>query len=186
MLANLRALFGVVVDIVFLRRGPENMPASITLLGIVVVVYVALYSLAYSVFILPVAPETPDSWLVQIACGSLLQLAWFWVAFQLAGKPERFTQTATAIYATGMFFIPTLALLGTLMPFMKKGATGQPPPLIGLLTLLIAVWVFVIVVRIVRSAFEWAWFRTIIFVLAANLVPMIILGLVFGDSQKPI
>ena len=33
MLANLRALFGVVVDIVLLRRGPEDLPASTVLLA---------------------------------------------------------------------------------------------------------------------------------------------------------
>jgi hypothetical protein len=186
MLANLRALFGVVVDIVFLRRGPENMPASNTLLGIVVVFYVALYALAYSIFILPAAPDTPNSWVLQIVCGSLLELLWFWIAFQLAGKPERFTQTAIAIFATSTFFIPALALVGTLVPYMNKGATGQPPPLTSFLTAFIAIWVFVILVRIVRSAFEWGWPRTIVFVLAANFVPMIILSLVFGDSQKPV
>jgi hypothetical protein len=186
MLANLRALFGVVVDIVFLRRGPENMPASNTLLGIVVVVYVALYSLAYSIYILPAAPATPNSWALQVVCAALIELAWFRIAFQLAGKPERFTQTAIAIFATSTLFIPALAMIGSLMPYMQKGATGQPPALTSFLTAFIAIWMFVILVRIVRVAFEWSWPRAIIFVLAANFVPMIILSLVFGDSQKPV
>ena len=36
MLANLRALFGVVVDIVLLRRGPEHLPASPALLAVTI------------------------------------------------------------------------------------------------------------------------------------------------------
>ncbi|MEO8061457.1 MAG: hypothetical protein ABI821_01780 [Pseudomonadota bacterium] len=186
MLANLRALFGVVVDIVFLRRGPENMPASNTLLGIVVVVYVALYALAYNAFILPAAPATPRSWALQIVCAALLELAWFRIAFQLAGKPERFTQTATAIFATSTLFIPALAMVGSLMPYMAKGATSQPPAMTSFLTAFIGIWMVVILIRIVRAAFEWTWPRSILFVLAANFVPMIILSLVFGDSQKPV
>jgi hypothetical protein len=186
MLANLRALFGVVVDIVFLRRGPENMPASNTLLGIVVVVYVALYALAYNAFILPAAPQAPRSWALQIVCAALLELAWFRIAFQLAGKPERFTQTATAIFATSTLFIPALAMIGSLMPYMQKGATTPPPALTSFLTAFIAIWMFVILIRIVRAAFEWTWPRSILFVLAANFVPMIILALLFGDSQKPV
>jgi hypothetical protein len=186
MLANLRALFGVVVDIVFLRRGPENMPASNTLLGIVVVVYVALYALAYSIFILPAAPATPHSWGLQIVFAALLELAWFRIAFQLAGKPERFTQTATAIFATSTLFIPALGMIGSLIPYMKEGNTAQPPALTSFLTAFIAIWMFVILIRIVRSAFEWGWPRSIFFVLAANFIPMIILSLVFGDSQKPV
>ena len=57
MLANLRALFGVFVDIMLLRRGPEHLPASPVLLGIVVAVDVILYSIADRLFVRPVAPE---------------------------------------------------------------------------------------------------------------------------------
>jgi hypothetical protein len=186
MLANLRALFGVVVDIVFLRRGPENMPASNTLLGIVVVVYVALYTLAYSVFILPALPVVPATWALQIACAALLELLWFRIGFQLAGKPERFTQTATAVFAASTLFIPALALIGSLMPYMAQGATAQPPALASFLTAFIAIWMLVILIRIVRAAFEWSWPRSILFILGANIVPIIILSLLFGDSQKPV
>jgi hypothetical protein len=190
MLANLRALFGVVVDIVFLRRGPENMPASNSLLGIVVVVYVALYALAYQAFILPQLPNPPRAWALQIVCASLLELLWFRVGFQLAGKAERFTQTATAIFATSLLFIPSLAVIGSLMPYMeagmKEGSTVQPPALASFLSAFIMIWMIVILVRIVRSAFEWNWPRSIFFVIGANLVPIIILSLVFGESQKPV
>jgi len=42
MLANLRALFGLLVDIVLLRRGPESLPASPSLLVIVIVLNTAM------------------------------------------------------------------------------------------------------------------------------------------------
>ncbi|MEJ0085438.1 MAG: hypothetical protein WDO72_07145 [Pseudomonadota bacterium] len=186
MLANLRALFGVVVDIVFLRRGPENMPASNTLLGIVVVVYVALYTLAYQAFILPALPVTPRAWSVQIVANALLEVLWFRIGFQLAGKPERFVQTVTAIFATSMLFIPALAVIGSLLPYMKEGSTAQPPALAGFLSAFIMIWMIVILVRIVSAAFEWTWPRAILFLIGANFVPVIILAIVFGDSQKPV
>jgi hypothetical protein len=123
---------------------------------------------------------------VQIVCASLLELLWFRIGFQLAGKPERFTQTATAIFATSILFIPSLAMIGSLMPYMEKGATAQPPALASFFSAFIMIWMIVILVRIVRSAFEWNWPRSIFFVIGANLVPIIILSLVFGESQKPV
>jgi membrane protease YdiL (CAAX protease family) len=116
----------------------------------------------------------------------LIELAWFRIAFQLAAKPERFTQTATAIFAIRTLFLPSLALLPALIPYMEKGATGQPPALTSFLAAFIHVWVFVVMVRIVRSAFEWTWPRSIFFFIAAKVVPIILIALVFGDSQKPV
>ncbi|HLA73060.1 MAG TPA: hypothetical protein VK624_16255 [Steroidobacteraceae bacterium] len=186
MLANLRALFGVVVDIVFLRRGPENIPSSSTLLGVVVTVYVALYTLAYQAFILSAVPAAPRTWALQIVLAALIELLWFWIAFRIARKPERFVQTMTAVFATSMLFIPALAMVGALLPYMKEGSTAQPPAMLSFLTAFAGIWMVVILVRIVRSAFEWNWPRSIGFVLAANFVPVIILSLIFGDSPKPV
>ena len=186
MLANLRALFGVVVDIVFLRRGPENIPSSSTLLGVVVTVYVAFYTLAYQAFILSAVPAAPRTWALQIVLAALIELLWFWIAFRIARKPERFVQTMTAVFATSMLFIPALAMVGALLPYMKEGSTAQPPAMLSFLTAFAGIWMVVILVRIVRSAFEWNWPRSIGFVLAANFVPVIILSLIFGDSPKPV
>jgi hypothetical protein len=185
MLANLRALFGVVVDIVFLRRGPENIPASGTLLGIVLGIYLALYALAYHTFILPALPAPPGAWALQIVVAVLIELLWFKVAFQLARKPERFVQTMTAIFAASTLFIPALAIVAALLPYSKKETAAQAPALLSFLSAFVVIWMLVILIRIVRSAFEWAWPISLAFVLAANIVPLIVLSILFGDSPKP-
>jgi len=38
----------------------------------------------------------------------------------------------------------------------------------------------------VRSAFEWSWVGAVFFVIAINLGAPILLGLIFGDLQKPV
>jgi hypothetical protein len=186
MLANLRALFGVVVDIVFLRRGPENIPASSTLLGVVVTVYVTLYTLAYHAFVLSAVPAAPRSWALQIVLAVLIELLWFWIAFRIVRKPERFVQTMTAVFATSTVFIPALPMVGALLPSMKEGATVQPPAMLSFLTAFVGIWMVVILVRIVRAAFEWSWPISIAFLFAANFIPVIFLSLIFGDSPKPV
>jgi hypothetical protein len=186
MLANLRALFGVIVDIVLLRRGPETLPASSTLLGIVVTVYTVLNGLAYHAFILAALPVRPRYFDLQFVVTVALQLLWFRVAFRMAGKPERFLQTATAVFATSTLFIPMLALVGALMPYMKKDSTVEPPALPSFLTAFAAIWMLMILVHIVRSAFEWSWLRSLGFVLAANFVPAILASILFGVAQPPV
>jgi hypothetical protein len=186
MLANLRALFGVIVDIVLLRRGPEHVPASSTLLVVIVTVYVALYTLAYATFIVPAVPATPPTWALQIVMAVLLELLWFRAAFHIARKPERFVQTMIAMFAVSTLFVPALAMVGTLMPYMKEGPAAQPPAMLSFLTAFVGVWMVVVLIRIVRAAFEWTWPAAIFFFVAANFVPVILLAIVFGDSPKPV
>ena len=69
-------------------------------------------------------------------------------------------QTATAIFATSTLFIPALAMIGSLMPYMKKERPRSRRALTSFLTAFIATWMFVILIRIVRSAFEWTWPRS--------------------------
>ena len=60
------------------------------------------------------------------------------------------------------------------------------PAALSLLFLLIGVWVFVVWVRIVRSAFEWPYFGAILFVLAENLVAVYIFLALFGASPNKV
>jgi hypothetical protein len=184
MLVILRALFGQLVDIVLLRRGPEHLPASRALLTTVVVVNLVLYGVAYHNLIAPLMPEASSDWPLQMIAGSLITLAWFRVSFQLAHKTERFVQTMIAVFATNILLIPAMPLFAALLPYMQK-PNGEPAPAtLVLLTLLIAGWVLAVLVHIVRSAFEWSWAGSIVFVFASSFGPAILLSILFGVAQK--
>jgi hypothetical protein len=71
MLANLRALFGVIADIVLLRRGPENLPASLPLLVFTVALYAVVASFVASAF---APPE--ENWPVSIGTVIVVTLLW--------------------------------------------------------------------------------------------------------------
>src|SRR5262245_46831421 len=92
MLANLRALFGSVIDIILLRRGPEALPASQTLLAIVVALNVFVPVVIFGLLALPVT-----SALLASLVSTAVTLLWFRGALALANKRERFLQTMTAI-----------------------------------------------------------------------------------------
>jgi hypothetical protein len=184
MLANLRALFGVVVDIILLRRGPEQLPASPLLMTVVVAVNCVVYGVAYHSQILPFLPEASSRWPLDMALSTLLTLVWFRVAFKLVHKPERFVQTMIAVFATNTLFLPLeLALIGQLLPFILKKPPVAAPGLLVLAMCIVAVWTLTVLVRIVRLAFEWSWVRSIVFLFAGNIAIAIILSILFGSSQ---
>jgi hypothetical protein len=180
MLANLRALFGVVVDIVLLRRGPEHLPASPGLLGIVISIY-----LATSAALLAMTPNHPPNWPLQLPAIIVFAMLWFQAALAVAKKPERFVQTTTAYFAATCLFLPvTLPLESALRPFMaSKEAMSDAPALLVFPGLAIGIWLIIVQARIVRSAFEWRTFQSILFILALDFVGAVLLGMLFGISR---
>jgi hypothetical protein len=183
MLANLRALFGVVVDIVLLRRGPEQLPASAPLLVITVVLYAVVASLVAS------AVAAPDeSWQLSIGIVIVVTLLWYQVALRLAGKRERFLQTLTAMFAVQVLFAPLrMPVVSELMIQAKAYEDHQIPPstLLTLLAVSLMVWQFVVTVRIIRSAFEWTWVPAVILALAQEFAMLLVLAALLGGATPP-
>jgi len=181
MLANLRALFGSVVDIILFRRGPENLPASQALLAIVVALSIVGLVAMSAVASLPASRA-----LLGGLIGSGVMLLWFRAALALANKRERFLQAMTAMFGVNTLFLPLMVpLLGALAPYMEKAdANTPPPPALLLIFMFVMVWGFVVEMRIVRAAFECPWLVAALLLIgeffAANVVAM----LFFGEPAK--
>jgi hypothetical protein len=188
MLANLRALFGVVVDIVLLRRGPEHLPVSQALLFITV----ALSTLA-SAFMGVATGTAFASALLQAIVGALVMLLWFHIALGLAEKRERFPQMMTALFAVNALFMPILIpLVVTVFPYIEKPDPANPPPAAPLfLATAIGLWAFVVEVRVVRATFELesmgrlAWLGAVLLVLGEFFAAAFIAMLLFGGPARP-
>jgi len=180
MLVNLRALFGVVLDIILLRRGPEQLPASTMLLA----ASVALYILGCA-FIVFVAPMTLRMALAQAAVGSAVMLLWYRLALAIAGKPERFLQTLTAIFAVQVLFIPVMIpLFGALLPYLEKADPKVPiPAALFIVTMIVCVWGMLVEVRIVRAAFDCPWVGGFLLVLGEFFAAIFVSALLFGGAQ---
>ena len=181
MLANLRALFSGVVDIILLRSGPEKLPASQQLLAIVVALSI-LGSVAISAV---VALPSTDALLEGIV-GSTVMLLWFRVALAIANKRERFLQTLTAIFGVNTLFIPVvMPLTGALLPYLEKQDPNTPPPAaLLLITMFVGAWMFAVQLRIVRAAFECTWFVAVLLVVGEFFAAVLIFALLFGGPAK--
>jgi hypothetical protein len=183
MLANLRVLFGRLIDIVLLRGGPEQLPASPALLLVLV-----LLNSALSTFIAALIPALPEVTVLEFIVGPLVPLLWYFVAFRVAKKPERFVQTMIALFGINMIFQPAVApMLAALKPYMENPDPTHPAPaVLSLLFILMGAWVITLWVRIVRSAFEWPVFASIVFVFVQNVVALYVYAALFGVSEPKV
>jgi hypothetical protein len=176
MLANLRALFAVVIDIVLLRRGPEQLPASPVLLAICIALYCAIAATVAS------AMGTVNSRLpVEMAVIIMATLLWYRAGLQIAKKSERFVQTLTAMFATRALIAP-VDLPIRLTVFSQIQANTQPSSLLAMLFLFLLVWQFVINVRIIRAAFEWPLPAAIIMIIAQEFAVLMVVAALFGGA----
>jgi hypothetical protein len=174
MLANLRALFSVLVDIILLRRGPEQLPASPVLLALVIGAYLAI-----SAMVVASQTVTDRNWPLELFIGTASMLIWYQVALQLAKKRERFQQTMTAMFGVSTIFAPLLVpMLNSVVTQMQ--AKEQPSQFLSMLSLFLLVWLVVIFVRIVRSAFEWPWPAALLLVIGQEIFSILVFVLIFG------
>ncbi|HEU4780281.1 MAG TPA: hypothetical protein VFS58_10420 [Steroidobacteraceae bacterium] len=165
------------VDIVLLRGGPDQLPASPGLHAIVVAANVAVSALVYLLL-----PKPPTNWQLQLLVGTFVTLLWFRVAFSLANKPERFLQTSAAIFGTTTLFVPALIpMVAALLPYLEKpDPMVNPPAALSVLAAVLGVWLLTVQVRIVRAAFEWHFVAAIIFIVGLNFASALVYGMLFG------
>jgi hypothetical protein len=183
MLVNLRALFARLIDIVLLRAGPQDLPASNALLAFVVAVNVA-----EMVVVTSLIPATPPGMLVGHLVDCIVALLWFQVAFAITKKRERFVQTMSAVFGVFALFLPALIPLAiTVLPYTVTPNPALPPPAIPtLLGAALVVWLLIVLVRIVRAAFEWPHVAAFIFLLGLRIAATLMYLTLFGVPPQPV
>ncbi|WP_031433906.1 hypothetical protein [Methylomarinum vadi] len=96
-------------QIVIFQKGPQDVPASRWLLRLLILVYMAINFL-----IVNISTDTFNA-LLQVGVEVLLIIAFAWVLLAIAGKPERFRQTAMALLGSdamiSLFALPAIASL---------------------------------------------------------------------------
>ena len=176
--AGARALARLYTDIAFFRRGPEDVPYSRRVLGVTVTAYVLL-SLALSTLM----PVVADNRVALILVDSALGFGWYWVVLKLAGHPERFLQTATAVFGYQTVLQPVFVAVTWLFLQYMKDPTWQAP--VSLLLLVLAIWMLAINARVLRAATSWTQFACIAVVMLQSLIGRLIETGLFPDATTP-
>jgi hypothetical protein len=172
LVGNLR-LFA---DIVRLRKGPEDLPVSRPLLVYCVVASIAVRALAMRVLPMPFQGN-PLAILLLDAGVTLLFVS---LVLALAGRPERFLQTASAVFGYQLVMLPLMLGAGWLLMSYLNDAVWRMPVL--LLNAALSLWSMVVVVRILRSATGWPLFACVAFAISGELLSLIILTSVFPSQ----
>jgi len=145
------------LDILMLRKGPQDLPSDWGLLAALALAYCSLTFAQVRL-----VSETGQALYQSVLATGLLAL-FAHVVLRLRGMPARFVQTATALFAVGSLL--TLLMLGpitVLAPFFQAVAESggnadsfpEPPGFALLVYMLIGIWGLVVAGHIYRHALE--------------------------------
>jgi len=160
----MREVFRLFVQIAVLRRGPQDLPASLLLLVLTVCAYVAVTTLVSGLL-----PPSGD-WPPQLALDVLFTLGWYAALLQLAGRRERFLQTATSVFGLQTLLSPLVIASEWLTRRFGQDATWQLP--IAVAGLGVVIWLIAANSHVVKAALEWS---------SATSVALVILQIVAGQ-----
>jgi hypothetical protein len=169
LIGNLR-LFA---DIVRFRKGPEDLPVSQALLAYCVIASIAVRMLAVRILPMPYQGN-PLAILLLDAGVTLLFVS---LVLALARRPERFLQTATAVFGYQLVMLPLLLGAGWLLESFLNDAVWRMPML--LLNAGLGLWSMVVIARILRSATGWPLFACVAFAISGELLSIIIVTSIF-------
>jgi hypothetical protein len=134
-------------QIALLRRGPQDLPASMLLLLLALGGYLGV-NLMVS-YALP-----PDEhWEAPLLVDTLFTLVWYVALMRLVGRPERMLQTVTAIFGFQAVLSPLVIASTWLMRRFGEDATWQVP--VTCLGLLLLAWLIAANSHVVKAALEW-------------------------------
>jgi hypothetical protein len=158
----MKELIQLFTQIALLRRGPQDLPASLLLLGMTVVGYFGINFLVSS--LMPPIKGWP------LVVDVVFTLAWYVVLLRLAGRAERTLQTTTAVFGFQAVLSPLLTLSEWLMLRFAQDTTWQLP--VALVWLVLVIWVIAANSHVVKAALEWS---------GASSVALVILQLLAGQ-----
>src|SRR2546423_12309766 len=118
---DMKELIQLFAQIAWLRRGPQDLPASTLLLALTVSAYLGV-NLVVSSVLPPV-----KSWPAQVLVDTLFTLAWYVALLKLVGRSERILQTATAVFGLQGLLSPLLIASDWLMLRLGEDALWQGP-----------------------------------------------------------
>ena len=138
-------LIQIFIDIAFHRRGPEDLPSQAFLLGAVMVV-----ALVVSTVSLVMLGNGFGTAVLETGVSLVVFLVFYRVLLTLAGRPERFTQTVTALLGTSVL----LSLIAMPLLLTLGENAEEVPPLTVFLLLGLLLWSLDIAGFIISRALE--------------------------------
>ncbi len=167
----MKELIQLFTQIALLRRGPQDLPASLLLLGMTIVGYFGINFLVSSLM------PPLKGWPAHLAVDVVFTLAWYVVLLRLAGRSERTLQTATAVFGFQAVLSPLLVISEWLMLRFAQDTTWQLP--VALMWLMLVIWVIAANSHVVKAALEWSSAASVALVILQILAGQLVLFALF-------
>ncbi|HTD11087.1 MAG TPA: hypothetical protein VK676_03360 [Steroidobacteraceae bacterium] len=164
-------------QIALLRRGPQDLPASVLLLGLTLAGY-----LGVNVLVSALLPPVSD-WPLQLLVDTLFMLAWYAALLRLVGRPERILQTSTAVFGLQTVLSPPLIASAWLMRRFGEQTLWQLP--IAFVGLLLLVWLIAASGHVVKAALGWSVTPSIMLVILQIFCGQLLLFALFPGPVRP-
>jgi hypothetical protein len=152
------ALARLYADIALLRRGPQDVPASLLLLALTVLAYLAI-NLAANLAL----PAPNDPWLPVLAIDVLFTLGWYTALLSALRRPERVLQTTTAVFGYRAVLAPLTIAAEWLVRRFGSVESWQLPLAIGYTA--VVVWMIAANSHVLKAALEWTTFQCVALVI---------------------
>lgn len=168
-------LISVFLDIALHRRGPQDLPASQFLVGLLLVL-----DLAAGLVSLQVGGSSNGPQALALLVDALAYLAYIWIVLRIFRRQRRFKQTASALLGTEIL----LYLLGMpLLLWSRTLDTGDATQTIpALLYVALIIWSIDIGGYVLSRALERPYILGVVIVVLYVMVSMIVRGDLFGSA----
>jgi hypothetical protein len=170
----LQALIHYFIELCLLRKGPQDLPASATLLQVLALIY-----LAVGVLVGSATGQGPAVALVQTLVDLGLLLGLLYVGLYWLGRLPRLAQSGSALVGSG-------ALLSLLVLVPLGMATGgedsQMTGVAAVLFLALLAWSVVVTGHILRHTLDLTLVQGALIAVAYNLLAYSLLGALFTEA----
>lgn len=162
----------LLIDVLLLRRGPQDVPVRANLLYGAMAAYCILLFMQASI----VSPL--GSALFQAVVSTAALALYARTLLKLRRYPDRAPQTLTALFATGGVFTllslgPTVAMAPFILALSEAqsaAAVPQPSPVAALAGVLLACWSIAVAAHIYRHALQTRFWHGVVAALGFQLV----------------
>src|SRR5580700_7261269 len=141
----MKELVRLFVQIALMRKGPQDLPASATLLAGTAAGFFIINCLVSAAL-----PPIPGHWFGQLVVEVVFVFVWYALLLRLLNRPERFLQTTTAVFGYQAVLAPLWISAVWLVRQFSDDDTWRLP--ISMVGLAIVIWTVAANARVLKAA----------------------------------
>jgi hypothetical protein len=174
----MKELFRLFAQLALSRKGPQDLPASPLLLALTVLGYFLVN------YVLSMLMPAVDVWRLHLLVDCAFTLAWYAILLRAFGKPERFLQTATAMFGYQLVLAPLWIAAVYLSRRYNDDAVLQFPA--AVMGLVIAIWVIRAGGYILKAALELPMVACVVLIILQILAGQLVLFAMTPMDTNPL